>query len=89
MHQFFIYAAIGLTVIIAIPFYRVVKGPTVFDRLLGVGAIGTKTMVIICFIGLLFDRLDMFIDIALVYAILSFITVVMISKYFETPKAKE
>jgi multicomponent Na+:H+ antiporter subunit F len=78
-----------LTIIIAIPFYRVVKGPTVFDRLLGVGAIGTKTMVIICFIGLLFDRLDMFIDIALVYAILSFITIVMISKYFETPKAKE
>jgi multicomponent Na+:H+ antiporter subunit F len=89
MEQFFLYAAIGLTIIIAIPFYRVVKGPTVFDRLLGAGAIGTKTMVIICFIGLLFDRLDMFIDIALVYAILSFITIVMISKYFETPKAKE
>jgi multicomponent Na+:H+ antiporter subunit F len=89
MEHFFLYAAIGLTVIIAIPFYRVLKGPTVFDRLLGVGAIGTKTMVIICFIGLLFDRLDMFIDIALVYAILTFITVVMISKYFETPKAKE
>jgi multicomponent Na+:H+ antiporter subunit F len=89
MEQFFLYSAIGLTIIIAIPFYRVVKGPTVFDRLLGVGAIGTKTMVIICFIGLLFNRLDMFIDIALVYAILSFITVIMISKYFETPKAKE
>jgi multicomponent Na+:H+ antiporter subunit F len=89
MEQFFLFSAIGLAIIIAIPFYRVVKGPTVFDRLLGVGAIGTKTMVIICFIGLLYDRLDMFIDIALVYAILSFVTVVMISKYFETPKAKE
>jgi multicomponent Na+:H+ antiporter subunit F len=89
MEQFFLFTAIGLAVIIAIPFYRVVKGPTVFDRILGVGAIGTKTMVIICFIGLLFERLDMFIDIALVYAILSFITIVMISKYFETPKSKE
>jgi multicomponent Na+:H+ antiporter subunit F len=89
MNSFFLYSAIGLTVIIAIPFYRVIKGPTVFDRLLGAGAIGTKTTVIICFIGLLFNRLEMFIDIALVYAILNFITVIMISKYFETDKAKE
>jgi multicomponent Na+:H+ antiporter subunit F len=89
MEKFFLFSAIGLTIIISIPFYRVIKGPTVFDRLLGVGAIGTKTTVIICFIGLLFNRLDMFIDIALVYAILNFISVIMISKYFETPKAKE
>jgi multicomponent Na+:H+ antiporter subunit F len=89
MEKFFLFSAIGLTIIISISFYRVIKGPTVFDRLLGVGAIGTKTTVIICFIGLLFNRLDMFIDIALVYAILNFISVIMISKYFETPKAKE
>jgi multicomponent Na+:H+ antiporter subunit F len=89
MTWFFLLVAIGLTIIIAIPFYRVLKGPTVFDRLLGVGAIGTKTTVIICFIGLLYGRLDMFIDIALVYAILMFISVIMISKYFETDKAKE
>jgi multicomponent Na+:H+ antiporter subunit F len=89
MELFFLLVAILLTVIIAIPFYRVVRGPTVFDRLLGAGAIGTKTTVIICLIGLLFDRLEMFIDIAIVYAILMFISVVMISKYFETDKAKE
>ncbi|MFO7445888.1 MAG: monovalent cation/H+ antiporter complex subunit F [Ignavibacteriaceae bacterium] len=89
METFFLFIAISLTVIIIIPFYRVIKGPTVFDRLLGTGAIGTKVTVIICLIGLLFNRLDMFIDIALVYAILNFITVIIVSKYFETDKAKE
>jgi multicomponent Na+:H+ antiporter subunit F len=51
-----------LTVIIFLPLYRVFKGPTVFDRMLGAGAIGTKTMVLILAIGFLFNRLDMFVD---------------------------
>lgn len=88
MELFFIYASIVLTVIIIIPFYRVVKGPTVFDRLLGASAIGTKTLVLILLLGLLFGRLEMFIDIALAYAVLNFISTLIISKYFSTDKAK-
>lgn len=89
MESFFIIVAIGLTIIIIIPFYRVIKGPTVFDRLLGAGAIGTKTLVLILLLGLLFNRLEMFIDIALAYAILNFISSLVIAKYFSTEKAKE
>lgn len=89
MESFFIYITIGLTIIIIIPFYRVVKGPTVFDRLLGAGAIGTKTLVLILLLGFLFNRLEMFIDIALAYAILNFISSLIIAKYFSTENAKE
>ncbi len=89
MELFFIYSAIALTIIIIIPFYRVVKGPTVFDRLLGAGAIGTKTLVLILLLGFLFKRLEMFIDIALAYAILNFISSLIIANYFSTEKAKE
>jgi len=89
MESFFIAMAIGLTIIITIPFFRVIKGPTVFDRLLGAGAIGTKTLVLILLLGHLFGRLDMFIDIALAYSILNFISSLIIAKYFSTEKAKE
>lgn len=89
MESFFIFMSIGLTIIITIPFFRVVKGPTVFDRLLGAGAIGTKTLVLILLLGHLFGRLDMFIDIALAYSILNFISSLIIAKYFSTEKAKE
>lgn len=89
MQFFFILVAISLTIIIIIPFYRVVKGPTVFDRLLGAGAIGTKTLVLILLLGFLFDRLEMFIDIALAYAILNLISTLIIAKYFSTEKARE
>ncbi len=89
MESFFVYYTIILALIISIPFYRVVKGPTVFDRLLGAGAIGTSTIALILLVGILYDRLEMFVDIALAYAVLNFITTLIISKYFSTEKAKQ
>ena len=59
-------------------------GPTLYDRILGAGAIATKTMVLILVIGLVFNRLDMFIDITMAYAILNFIGTIAIAKYLET-----
>lgn len=83
MDKIFIYIATILTIIIIIPFIRVLKGPTIFDRLLGAGAIGTKTIVIICLIGFVVGRIDMFVDIALTYAILNFIGSIAMAKYFD------
>lgn len=87
--RFFLYYTAVLTVIIFIPLYRVVMGPTVFDRMLGAGAIGTKTMVLILAIGLLFNRFDMFIDITLGYAVLNFIGVIAIAKFLGTGEAEK
>lgn len=71
-----------VVIIIAIPFYRVINGPTVFDRLLAIGAIGGKVIALILLFGLLFDRLAMFVDIALGYAILNFIAGIAMAEYF-------
>ncbi len=84
MKEYFVYLSVILTVIILIPLYRVLMGPTFYDRILGAGAIATKTMVLILVIGLIFDRLDMFIDITMAYAILNFIGTIAIAKYLET-----
>jgi multicomponent Na+:H+ antiporter subunit F len=89
MEPFFLYYTVVLTVIIFLPLYRVVKGPTIFDRMLGAGAIGTKTMVLILAIGFLFNRLDMFVDITLAYAVLNFIGTIAIAKFLGTEKAIE
>ena len=89
MDTFFLPYTIVLTVIIFLPLYRVVRGPTVFDRMLGAGAVGTKTMVLILAIGFLFDRLEMFVDISLAYAVLNFIGTIAIAKFLGTEKAEE
>jgi multicomponent Na+:H+ antiporter subunit F len=89
MNRFFLYYSLVLTVIIFIPLYRVVKGPTIFDRMLGAGTIGTKTLVLVLTIGLTYNRLDMFVDIALAYAVLNFIGIIAIAKFLGTADAKE
>lgn len=81
MHGFFTYLAVVLAVIIFIPLYRVLTGPRLMDRMLGAGAIATKTMTLILLIGFIYDREDMFIDITLAYAVLNFIGVLAIAKY--------
>lgn len=72
---------IALAMIAAL--YRSAKGPTLMDRILGVNAIGSKTLPLLILIGLMYQRLDMLIDIALAYAMLNFITVLAASRYFQ------
>lgn len=82
MTYFWIGTIVALVVIISIPFYRVMFGPTVFDRLLAISAIGAKTIGLVCAFGALYGRFDMFVDIALAYAILNFVGMLAIAKYF-------
>lgn len=84
MEKYFAAITVILTVIIFLPIYRVLRGPTLFDRILGAGAISTKTMVLILLVGMVFNRLDMFIDITMAYAILNFIGNIAIAKYLES-----
>jgi multicomponent Na+:H+ antiporter subunit F len=66
--------------------YRAVVGPTILDRLIGVNAIGSKTTTLLILIGLMYHRVDMFVDIALAYAMLNFIAVLATSRYFQKRK---
>lgn len=79
-------SAIVLSLFMAIPLYRAVQGPTVLDRFMGVNAIGSKTTVLLIMIGFIYGRVDMFIDIALAYALLNFIAVIAASRYFHKRK---
>ena len=62
--------------------YRIFMGPTGFDRILGANVIGTKTAVILVIIGTLFERVEMFVDFAIAYALLNFVGAIVVSRYF-------
>jgi multicomponent Na+:H+ antiporter subunit F len=47
-------------------------------------AIGTKTLIILLIMGVVYGRVDMFLDISMVYALLNFIGCVVLAKYLET-----
>jgi len=86
MEKIFLFAGIYLCILMAMSLYRAVVGPTVVDRLIGVNAIGSKTVVLLIIIGFLYHRIDMFVDIALAYAMLNFVAVLGASRYFQKRK---
>ena len=86
MENVFISSGIFLSLLMLLSLYRAVIGPTVLDRLLGVNAIGSKTTTLLILIGLIYQRVDMFVDIALAYAMLNFIAVLAASRYFQKKK---
>ncbi|MDI6764501.1 MAG: monovalent cation/H+ antiporter complex subunit F [Thermodesulfobacteriota bacterium] len=83
MEQFFLTISIILGLFVLLCLYRVVFGPGVFNRLVGTSVIGTKTLIILVLIGFIYKRIDMFVDISLVYALLNFIVTLAAAKYFQ------
>ena len=60
---------------------RAILGPTVYDRVLAVNMIGTKTVLLLSVISFLFGRPD-FLDLALAYALINFIGVLAVLEFF-------
>lgn len=82
MHTFFLASGIFLVLLMGLSLIRTVIGPTILDRILGGNVIGTKTTVLLLLIGLLYENLGMFVDIALAYALLNFIATLGATKFF-------
>jgi multicomponent Na+:H+ antiporter subunit F len=83
MDKIFLYSGLCLSLLMVLSLYRALFGPTVLDRLIGANAIGSKTVVMLILIGLIYGRVDMFVDISLAYALLNFIAVLAASRYFQ------
>ena len=74
----------GLVLVAALAVvYRVIMGPTLLDRVMAVNVIGTKTIVLLALIGFIYARPAMFLDIALVYALINFIATIAVLRYLE------
>ena len=86
MRHILLWTGLYLCLLMVLSLYRAVLGPTVLDRLVGANAIGSKTVVLLVIIGLLYGRVDMFVDIAMAYAMLNFIAVLAASRYFQKRK---
>ena len=73
-------AALFLSVLMAV--IRVIKGPTAPDRIVGLDTINTIVIVAMVIFGLAVKSV-IYIDVAIVYAFLSFISTLFIAKYLE------
>ena len=72
-----------IAILIVMYLYRVIRGPTLYDRVLGLNGISTKAIILLIVIGTLYERVDMFVDISTGYALLNLIGTLAIAKYLE------
>lgn len=70
---------LGLSLFVCL--YRSVKGPATSDRIIAINMIGTITILLILLLSLLMKE-GYLIDIALIYAMLSFLAVVLLCKIY-------
>jgi len=56
---------------------------TIFDRVLGLNGISTKAIILLVVIGIVYDRVEMFIDISTGYALLNVVGALAVAKYLE------
>ena len=72
--------AIFLAVCIFIVLIRLFLGPTPSDRLVGLDTLNTLVVASMVILGAAFDEVT-YIDVAIVYALLSFVTTLFVAKY--------
>lgn len=82
MENFLLAISLFMSFLIILSLYRGIFGPTVFDRILGVGFVGSKAISLLLLMGMLYNRIDMFVDIALAYSLLVFISALVFAKHF-------
>ena len=76
-------ATIAILVVMIMAITRAIIGPTFYDRILAVNMFGTKTVLLISLLGFVMGRPE-FLDIAIVYALINFISVVGVLRYSDS-----
>ncbi|NBF39058.1 MAG: cation:proton antiporter [Spirochaetes bacterium] len=83
MAELLFWIAGGIAALAAVlAFYRVVAGPSAADRTVGLDGMTIIAISFIAFLAVIADRI-IYIDVALVYGLVSFLGVVAVARYLE------
>ena len=80
-HNLYITILVILAVMLFPCLIRAVKGPRIADRLVSVNMMGTMVMVMIAILALMLDE-GYLVDICLIYAMISFLAVIILTKVY-------
>ena len=70
-----------LSLLLIFCFIRALKGPSIADRIVSINMIGTQVIAIICILGLMLKE-GYLADVAIIYAMISFLAVVVLCKVY-------
>lgn len=78
---FFLICIIVIAVMAILCLVRAIIGPKLADRIMAVNMIGTLTIAIIILLSVLLNE-SMMLDVALVYAVISFVAVMVLTQIY-------
>ncbi|MEG1524545.1 MAG: monovalent cation/H+ antiporter complex subunit F [Clostridia bacterium] len=79
LDTFLLACCVALSVMMLLALVRAAKGPRFTDRIVAVNLIGTMTIMIMCILSVYFQQAFL-VDIAIVYALLSFISIIVLTR---------
>ncbi len=85
MNNIMLVSSIFLGLLSFVSLYRAIVGPTLADRVVAINMISTKVSIIIVLVSVFLEEKN-YVDVALIYAMVSFITTVSVAKYLERGK---
>ncbi|OOZ39516.1 pH regulation protein F [Solemya pervernicosa gill symbiont] len=78
----FLAAVIAILVTMVLALIRAFSGPSVYDRMLAANMFGTKTVLLIAVGGYAMGW-PSFVDVALLYAMVNFVSTIAVMRFFE------
>jgi len=87
MNNLLLGVGLAILVTMALAIVRGLRGPEIYDRVLAANIIGTKTVLLLAVVALLYGRTD-FLDLALAYALINFIGILAILQFVQNREAR-
>jgi len=81
MNLVFNAATLAILVLMTAYLGRALAGPTVFDRVVALNGMGTLVAVVLVLMGMVYNREDMFVDLALAVFLLNLFTTLLIARH--------
>ena len=81
----FIAVSAVILIAIALGLVRAFRGPTLYDRIMAANMIGTLTVLMVAVLGFMAGRPE-FLDIALVYVLISFVSTIAVLRLYISRK---
>ena len=88
MSEISVLAILILSIALVISIFRFITANEIYTKILTVNLIGTKIVLLILLVGTVSIEKD-FTDIAMVYALINFISTIVILKYYEDKEASK
>lgn len=81
MHTFLIVIMVVLLLTIFLMLQRLFQGPTIFDRMNGLGVVTADTILLIVIFGFLDGQPGMYVDLAMAYAMMGCLGSIVLAKF--------